>query len=111
MSVRQRIAEIHAQQLKGDTTPIQAAQWLTVLGALVGNVLAEIREAEAEYHVVYAGLLDREGKANRAEIKAQMSPEWKRLREAKDSLKLIESMSAGLKALTYSYRTEERLTR
>ncbi len=111
MTVRERIAAIHEKQLKGDTTPVQAAQWLATLGALTGNVLQEIRESEADYHIVYARLLDSEGKANRAEIKAQMSPEFKRLREAKDTLKLIESMSSGLRALTYAYRTEERLTR
>lgn len=111
MSIRERIAAIHAQQLAGDVTPIQAAQWQATLGALVGNVLAEIRQAEADYHVVFAGLLDREGKANRATIHAQMTDEWKRLREAKDTLKLVESMTSGLRALTFAHRTEERLTR
>lgn len=111
MTVRQRIAAIHAEQLKGGTTPIQAAQWQATLGALVGNVLEEIREAEAAYHVVFAGLLDAEGKANRATIRAQMTDEWKRLREAKDTLKLIESMTAGLKAIQFAERTAEKLTR
>jgi hypothetical protein len=110
-SVRERIAAIHAQQLSGDTSPIQAAQWQATLGALIGNVLAEIREAEGDYHVVYARLLDSEGKANRATIRAQMTPEWKRWREAKDTLKLVESMATGLRALTFAHRTEERLTR
>ena len=50
MTVRERIAAIHAQQLKGETTPVQAAQWQATLGALVGNVLQEIREAEGNYH-------------------------------------------------------------
>lgn len=109
--VRERIAAIHAAQLNGDTTPVQAAQWQSTLGALVGNVLKEIREAEADYHVIYAGLLDTEGKANRATIRAQMTPEWKRLREAKDTLKLVESMTAGLRAIQFAERTVERLTR
>lgn len=111
MTVRERIAQIHAGQLNGDVTPQQAAQWQSVLGALAGNVLSEIRDAEADYHVVYAGLLDAEGKANRATIRAQMTPEWKRLREAKDTLKLVESMTAGLRAIQFAERTVERLTR
>lgn len=110
-TVRERIAVIHAGQLKGDTTPIQAAQWQATLGALVGNVLGEIREAEADYHLVYARLFDSEGKANRATIRAQITPEWKRLREAKDTLKLIESMTAGLRAIQFAERTVEKLTR
>ena len=111
MTVRERIAQIHAQQLKGETTPVQAAQWQATLGALVGNVLQEIREAEGNYHVVYAQLLDAEGKANRATIRAQMTPEWKRLRESKDTLKLVESMVSGLRAIQFASRTEEKLTR
>ena len=111
MTVRERIAVINAAQLKGDTTPIQAAQWQATLGALVGSVLSEIREAEADYHVVFAQLLDSEGKANRATIRAQMTPEWKRLRESKDTLKLVESMISGLRAIQFATRTEEKLTR
>lgn len=111
MTIRERIAEIHAQQLRGDVSPHQAAQWQSTLGALVGNVLQEIREAEADYHVVYAKCLDEEGKANRATIRSQMTPEWKRLREAKDTLKLVESMTAGLKAIQFAERTVEKLTR
>lgn len=111
MTIRERIAAINAGQLRGDTTPIQAAQWQSTLGALVGNVLAEIREAEADYHIVFATLLDSEGKANRATIRAQMTPEWKRLREAKDTLKLVESMTAGLRAIQFAERTVEKLTR
>lgn len=110
-TVRDRIAAIHAGQLRGDVTPIQAAQWQATLGALVGNVLEEIRDAEAAYHVVYAQLLDSEGKANRATIRAQMTPEWKRLREAKDTLKLVESMTSGLRAIQFAERTVEKLTR
>lgn len=111
MTVRDRIARINAEQLKGGTTPAQAAQWQSVLGALSGSVLEEIREAEGDYHVVYAQLLDSEGKANRAEIKAKLSPEWKRLRLAKDTLTLIESMTQGLRAIQFAERTSEKLTR
>ena len=70
-TVRDRIAVIHAQQLKGGTTATQAADWLATLGALVGNVLTEIRESEADYNLdprkhllgVRATLLGQPGKA------------------------------------------------
>lgn len=111
MTVRERIAAIHAQQLKGETTPVQAAQWLATLSALVGNVLTEIREAEADYNGVYVGFLDSEGKANRAKIRAELSPEYRRLKEAKDTLTLVESMCSGLRYLVKAHETEARLTR
>jgi hypothetical protein len=111
MTVRDRIASIHQQQLRGQTTPTEAAQWLATLGALVGNVLVEIREAEADFTAIYAKCLDEEGKANRAKIRAEMTPQWSRLREAKDTLKLVESMSASLKYLLKAHESEARLAR
>lgn len=108
-SIRERIASIHADQLKGETTPIQAAQWLATLGALVGNVLAEIREREADYRLVYVQHLDKEGKANRAKIRAELTPEFQKLREAKDTLTLVESMTASLKYLLRAHESEMRI--
>ena len=111
MTVRDRIAAIHQQQLKGATQPLEAAQWLATLGALVGNVLEEIRDAEATYNAVYAKYLDTEQKANRAKIRAELTPEYQRLREARDTLKLVESMTGSLKYLLRAHESEMRLTR
>lgn len=111
LSIRDRIAAIHQQQLQGATTPMEAAQWLATLGALVGNVLVEIREAEAAYTIVYAKHLDAEGKANRAKIRAEMSPEYQRVRAARDLLKQVEHQMATLKYLVKAHETELRLTR
>ncbi len=109
LSVRDRIAGIHAQQLRGTTTPLEAAQWLATLGALVGNVLTEIREAEADYNAVYAKCLDEEGKANRAKIRAEMTPEYGRAREARDLYKQVEHQIATLKYLLRAHEAERRL--
>jgi hypothetical protein len=111
VTVRERIAAIHQQQLRGATTPMEAAQWLATLGALVGNVLQEIREAEADYNTIYAGFLDSEQKANRAKVRAESTPEYWRLREARDTLKVVESMSASLKYVLKAHEAEMRLTR
>lgn len=110
MTVRDRIAAIHAQQLRGDTTPTQAAQWLATLGALVGNVLQEIREAEADYNQVYVTHLDKEGKANRAKIRAELTPEYQRLRVARDLFKQVEHQMSTLKYLLKAHETEARVT-
>ncbi len=110
-SVRQRLAVIHDGQLRGDATPIEAAQWLATLGALIGNVLQEIREAEAAYARVYSDCLDREEKANRAKIRAELTPEFARCREARDTLKQVEQQIGTLKYLLRAMESEERLTR
>lgn len=109
-SIRERIAAIHAQQLRGQTTPSEAAQWLATLGALVGNVLQEIREAEADYNQVYVKHLDTEGKANRAKIRAELTDEYKRLRQARDLLKQVEHQMATLKYLLRACESEMRLS-
>jgi hypothetical protein len=110
-TVRDRIAAIHQKQLRGQTTPLEAAQWLSTLGALVGNVLTEIREAEADYNVVYSKHLDVEQKANRAKIRAEMTPEYQRARQAKDLLTQVEHQMATLKYLLRAHESEMRLTR
>jgi hypothetical protein len=110
-TIRERIAGIQQQQLRGQTTPTEAAQWLATLGALVGNVLTEIREAEADYNEVYSAWLDTEQKANRAKIRAEMSVEYKRLREARDLFKQVEHQMATLKYLLKAHESEMRLTR
>lgn len=110
MTVRERIASIHAQQLRGGSTPIQAADWLAVLGALVGNVLTEIREAEADYNAVYASWLDKEEKANRAKIRAEQTVEYRRVREARDLMKQVEHQIATLKYLLRAHESELKLT-
>jgi hypothetical protein len=110
-TVRERIADIHDAQLRGGKTPIEAAEWLVTLGALTGNVLQEIREAEADYTAVYAGFLDTEQKANRAKIRAEMTPEYQRLREAKDTLTLVDTMIGTLKYLLRAHETDAKATR
>lgn len=108
MTVRDRIAAIHAQQLRGASTPTEAAQWLATLGALVGNVLQEIRESEVAYNQVYVRALDTEGKANRAKIRAELSDEYQRLRVARDLLKQVEHQMATLKYLLKAHEVEAR---
>ena len=110
-TVRERIADIHAVQLRGSTTGVEAAQWLSTLGALTGNILAEIREAEIAFNAVYVACLDTEEKANRAKIRAEKSPEWWRLREARDLLKQVEHQMATLKYLLRAHEADAKATR
>jgi hypothetical protein len=84
-------------QQTADLLPERAAVLLNQLAALIGNVLDEIREADAEYAVTLLHFLDTEKKANRARIRAEISPEFRRKQEARDTEKLIVELTRSLK--------------
>lgn len=98
-------------QQTSDLLPERAAQLLMQLSALVGNVLDEIREADSEYAVTLLHFLDTEKKANRAKIRAEISPEFRRAREARDTQKLIEELTRSLKYFLKAKETEYQMAR
>ncbi len=111
MSVRERVKEIQTEVRRGDLTPLRAAELQAQLSALTGNISAEMTDAEIEFNDVLATYLKSEEKANRATILAKTSPQYRRAREAKDALKLAESMSTALRALMRAQQEEMRMTR
>ena len=92
--VRSYQTEIHQAT---DLLPDRAAELLMKLSALMGNVLDEIRAADAEYAVTLLHYLDTEAKANRARIRAEISPEFRRKQEARDTEKLVVELTRSLK--------------
>ncbi len=80
-----------------DLQPDRAADLLMKLTALIGNVADEIREADSEYAVTLLHFLDTEKKANRAKIRAEISPEYRRKQEARDTRELVIELSRSLK--------------
>lgn len=98
-------------QQTADLLPDRAAQMLMQLSALVGNVLDEIREADSEYAVTLLHFLDTEKKANRAKIRAEISPEFRRAREARDTHKLVEELTRSLKYYLKAKEEELRASR
>lgn len=98
MTVRELVREYQREiQRAADLQPDRAAELLMRLTALMGNCADEIREADAEYGVTLLHFLDSEKKANRARIRAEISPEYRRKQEARDTKELVVELSRSLK--------------
>lgn len=111
MSVRDRIAAIQKDILAGSVTPEQARQWLMTLTALLGKVNDEQRIADHEYKLVLLGCLQGDEAANRAKIRAEVTPQFQRAQEAKDTAELVIEMIRSCKVFTRSLDEEMRLAR
>lgn len=106
MSVRDLVKGYQREvQQTADLLPDRAAELLMQLTALMGNIADEIREADSEYAVTLLHFLDTEKKANRARIRAEISPEFRRKQEARDTEKLVTELTRSLK---YFIRVKER---
>lgn len=105
------VRRIQGELRQGALEPDQAREALIALTALMGNVLHEIREADAAYADVLLRYLDSEDKANRAKIRAETSPEFARKQEARDTKTLVEEMARALKYYLRSLEEEMRLAR
>lgn len=91
--------------------PSRAADLLGKLTALIGNCNDEIREADIAYNICLLGHLQQEERANRAKIHAEISPEYQRAREAKDTKELVVELVRSLKYMIRSAEEEMRLSR
>lgn len=112
MSVREMVKSYQREiQQTPDLQPERAADLLMRLSSLIGNVLDEIREADAEYAVTLLHFLDTEKKANRAKIRAEISPEFRRSREARDTEKLITELTRSLKYFLKAKADEYAMSR
>ena len=111
MTVRALVKSIQLEiRDGGELLPERAAQLLTHLTALLGNVNDEIRQADMEYAVVLLKCLEGEEAANRAKIRAEISPEYQRKREARDTKELTQEMIRSLKYLLRAAEEEMRLS-
>lgn len=98
-------------QQTADLLPDRAAELLMKLTALMGNCADEIREADSEYAITLLHLLDTEKKANRARIRAEISPEFRRKQEARDTKELVIELSRSLKYFLRAKSEELQLAR
>lgn len=105
------IARIQAELRKGALEPDSAREHLIQLTALYGNCLQEIREADAAYARVLLACLESSEKANRAKIRAETSPEYRRKCEARDTKELVIESIRALKYYLRSQEEELRLAR
>lgn len=110
MTIRERVQSFQRELLAGDVVPARAREILMELSALLGNVLAEEREAEMAFNVVLLAHLDGEEAANRAKIRASITPEYTRLKVAKDTHTTVVELTRSLKVILRSIEEEMRLT-
>lgn len=111
MTVREMVKMIQIEVRDSDLQPSRAAELLAKLTALLGNCFEEIRQADHAYAVCLLAHLEREAKANRARMHAEISPEYQRKREARDTRELVQELIGSLKYLLRSAEAEMRLSR
>jgi hypothetical protein len=110
LSIRDRIRLLQAQAITGAITPQQVRENLMLLTGLFGSVLDEHREADAAYMRVVIRYIELGDPVNKAELRASISPEYARAREAKDTERLVLEILRGCKRYLESLDTEMRLS-
>ena len=110
-SIRERVRKIQGDLRDGALTPDLARESLVTLTALLGNVNDEQRVADQEFKLVLLGCMQTEKKANRARIAAEVTPQYLRAREAKDTAVLVTEMIRSCRAYMRSLDEEMRLAR
>lgn len=112
MTVRELVRSYQREiQQTPDLLPERASELLMQLTSLLGNCSDEIREADSEYAVTLLHFLDTEQKANRARIRAEISPEYRRKQEARDTRELVIELSRSLKYFLRAKAEEMQLSR
>lgn len=111
VSVRERIKRIQSGLRDGALTPDLTRESLVTLTALMGNVTDEQRAADHEYKLILLGCMQTEKKANRARIAAEVTPQYQRAKEAKDTAGQVLEMIRSCRAYLRSLDEEMRLQR
>src|SRR5262245_25545392 len=107
MTVRDFVHAIQREiRDESDLLPDPPAQLLTKFTALLGNIAQAIREADLEYAKVLLGHLESDEAASRAKIRAEVSPEYQRKREARDLRELAQELIRSLKYYLTAKRDE-----
>lgn len=110
-TVRDLIKAMQIEIRESELQPHRAAELLTRLTALIGNCNSELTDADLTYKATLLGCLSGDEPANRARIKAEASPEYRRMREAKDVKELCVELVRSLKAFLRNAEEEMRLSR
>ena len=110
-TIRERVATIQNKVAKGTMFAPEATECLNTLSALYGNCLDEITKRELAYNEVLIHLLDTEKKANRAKIRAEISPEYQILKEAINTEKLVMQLIRSLNRFIDQKKEEMRVSK
>lgn len=106
MTLRERLNNYQNEILQGDLPPQRAAEILTYLSSLYGNILDEVQRRQMKYNKRIMEIYDQEQKANRAKIKAETTKEYKKLLEARNADKLCQELIRSLKYYLKSKSSE-----
>ena len=110
-TIREMINEYQNEILKGELQPQRARVILIELSSLIGNLNDKIRVADMEFNKVLMACYESEEKANRAKIKAEISPEFEAKRIARDTKDLTIELIRSLKYFMKSFEEEYRAGR
>ena len=91
--------------------PSRARELLMTLTSLMGNCQQAVTATEGADTSVLSRCLDEEKKANRARIRAEMTPEYQAKQEARNTFVLVVEMIRSLKIVLKSIEEEIRLSR
>ena len=107
----ERISVIQTKLANEALTPDLARQSLMRLTSLLGLVNDELRRADHEYKLVLLGCMAGGEPANRARIRAEVSEQYQRAREAKDTSVLVTELVRSCKGYLRSLDEELRLAK
>lgn len=98
-TIREIIGDYQSEVARGNLMPERAAEILSELSALLGNIGEEITRTEIAYNKVLMKCYDEESTANRAKIKAGITSEFEQMRIARNTKELCLEMMRSLKYL------------
>ena len=111
MTIRDRIAKHQRELRDGALTPDMTREALIQLTALFGNVMEEQRAADHLYKLVLLNAYKTEETVNRAKLVAEVSPEYQRAAEARDTGRLVLELIRSCKRYLQSLDEEMRLAK
>lgn len=105
-TIRDRITNYQNEILKGNLMPPRAAEMLTELSALIGNLNDRITETDMAYNQKLLECYNTQETVNRAKIIANTSQEYKDMRDARNTKELAIEIIRSLKYLLKSRQDE-----
>ena len=98
MTIREQIIQYKDKlSSKKELTPEDASKILVELTAIWGNVNSNLIDAQMDFNKIKLKYLDEGTSVAKAEIKAQISDEYKWYQEVKGYSELVKEMIRGLK--------------
>jgi len=110
-SIRQMVREIQVECRDTEVSPMRAAEMLTTLTALLGNIADEVRQANLACDVKYLELFRTHEAANRAKLFLNVTSEYARKCEAADTKEEAKQLVITLRQVLRTAGDEMRLTR